>query len=70
MGLNGLKCSQSLDRTHLEPAGGLAWLAVNGQTSKWMLQESKVAIPVCYERPKACVEKCGLRVEGWHTNDS
>lgn len=23
MGLNGLKCSQSLDGTHLEPAGGL-----------------------------------------------
>lgn len=24
MGLNGPKCSQSLDTTHLEPAGGLA----------------------------------------------
>ena len=24
MGLNGPKCSQGLDRTHLEPAGGLA----------------------------------------------
>lgn len=23
MGLNGPKCSQSLDRTHLEPVGGL-----------------------------------------------
>lgn len=46
MGLNGPKCSQSLDRTHLEPAGGLARLTVSGQTLAGMLWESKVAILV------------------------
>lgn len=30
MGLNGPKCSQSLDRTHLEPAGGLAPVTARG----------------------------------------
>lgn len=46
MGLNGPKCSQSLDRTHLEPAGELARLTVSGQTLAGMLWESKVAILV------------------------
>lgn len=30
MGLNGLKCSQSLDGTHLEPAGGLLPVTARG----------------------------------------
>lgn len=30
MGLNGLKCSQSLDGTHLEPAGGLVSVTARG----------------------------------------
>lgn len=30
MGLNGLKCSQSLDETHLEPAGGLVPVTERG----------------------------------------
>lgn len=30
MGLNGLKCSQSLDGTHLEQAGGLVPVTARG----------------------------------------